>query len=626
MKRNILHTLWAAAVLLTACTQDEPADSNRLPAGAEGTPIVFTATGLTSPSPKMSSRATVDGDWQGVDTVAVMIDGTVKPYAVTADAADNTHATLSRADDPFYWTSRNPITVSAWWPLDDTDITQMPAVVVAGDQSTLAAFQGSDFIAAIDYTVQFDNPTLTFAHRTARVAVTLKPGTGFTGVDGATVSLTGLSNKSGNPSTIGTYYTGNTHEALAVPQTVAAGKPFIQVMLNGTNYIYCLPEELIMAAGKRYTYAIRVNDTGLTLEGCTIGDWADGGSEEGDATILDYTISDDGKTYTVYNAKGLLAWNKAARNDLTQNCTLAADIDLTAIDWTPIGDYNNKYTGTFDGGGHTITGLTIDLPNQDDVGLIGCLGGKVQNLTLAEVEINGKECVGGVAGENYGTVTGCYATGKVSGTGDSVGGVAGYNSGTVTACYATGDVSGNYYVGGVAGFNDTYGTVTGCTVSGIVSGTGSSIGYVYAGGVVGYNSGTVTGCYATGDVSGTTGGNRSSVYVGGVVGYNYNGAVTGCYAMGNVTGTGDYVGGVAGTNIGAMTACYWSNSLEKGIGSGSGDVTKVDGMTVTWVDAQRGMNEAIDKWNGSNLDNQCNWHYAGATETTPPTLAETSNP
>ena len=437
-----------------------------------------------------------------------------------------------------------------------------------------------------------------------------------------------------------------TSSVILFPQT-AASLPLV-VEYNGQEYKATLTvPDGALKAGKNYTWTVKVNNKGLEVSEATIKAWNDISSGEGEATILDYTISTDGRTYTVYNAKGLLAWNKAVRSDLSLNCTLAADIDMTGIDWTPVGyyDYENfqyiRYIGTFDGGNHTITGLTIDLPNQDNVGLIGYLGngGKVQNLTLAEVEINGKKYVGGVAGQNYnGTVTGCTVSGNVTGN-YYVGGVAGNNYGTVTGCTVSGNVSGSdNAVGGVAGYNGNTGTVSGCTFSGDVTGSGD-----YVGGVAGINYGTVTGCYATGDISGND-------CVGGVAGYNDCGTLTGCYAMGNVSGnefvggvvgenyftstvtacyaTGNVsssylVGGVAGRNLGTLTACYWSNydGSGSGIGSGSGgDATKVDGTTVTWVDAQRGMNNAIDTWNYNHSNKQCNWHYAETDAETPPTL------
>ena len=360
MKRATIHTSAAIALLLglAACTQDELADDNRLPEGEY--PVVIRATGLSveaTPQAAPSTRATVDGDWQGVTSVALKTGDAVKEYTVTA-STDFKSATLSRENDPHYWTSRDPITVSAWWPFDNADITQMPAVKVAEDQSQLADFQNSDFISAENQTVKFDDPTLEFTHRTARVAIDLKPGTGFTSVAGATVSLVSLSADNGNPTAIKTYNaSGNTYEALTAPQTVVAGKPFIRVELGSGTFYFRPQNNVVLAAGSRYKYTVKVNATGLTLDGCTIGDWADGGSESGEAEDLGYSIQNDG-SYTGYNADGLLAWNKAVQKDESINCTLTADIDLTGREWTRIGTWPG-YSGIFNGQGHRITGLNF---------------------------------------------------------------------------------------------------------------------------------------------------------------------------------------------------------------------------------------------------------------------------
>ena len=404
--------LAALALSLGACTQDELADDNRLPEGEY--PVFIRATGLSveaTPQAAPSTRATVDGDWQGVNSVALKVGDAVKEYTVTATDADGyKSATLSRENAPHYWISRNPITVSAWWPLNDADITQMPAVKVAEDQSKLADFQNSDFISAENQTVKFDNPTLGFTHRTARVAIELKPGAGFTSVAGATVSLVSLSADNDNPTAIKTYNaSGNTYEALTAPQTVAAGKQFVRVELGGGIFYFRPQNDVVLEAGNRYTYTVKVNATGLTLEGCAIGSWADGGGESGAAEDLDYIYDSNTKTYTVYNANGLLAWNEAAQKDRSINCTLTADINLTGKDCTQIGaNYDNPYTGTFDGGGHTITGLTVTT-NDQYAGLFGCLGeaGTVKNVVMKGVQITCNHrsgFAGGVVGNSRGTI------------------------------------------------------------------------------------------------------------------------------------------------------------------------------------------------------------------------------
>ena len=460
----------AAATLLfalAACTRDEAAEGT-LPAGEY--PVIIQANGLDVTATPVS-RATVDGDWQGVTSVALRLDGAVKEYTVTASDADGYRsATLSRTADPFYWTSRNDITVSAWWPYAET----LPAVKVAEDQSTLAAFQGSDFISAENQTVTFSDPKLTFTHRTARVTVVLKPGTGFTSVDGATVSLVSLSAEGSNPTAINTYHaSGNSYEALTAPQTVAAGEPFIQVVLGDGTFYFRPQDDVVLEAGNRYTYTVNVNATGLTLAGCEIGKWDDGGGEEGAAEDLGYNYDNTTNTYTVYNADGLLVWAEAAQNDLTIGCTLTADIDLTGKKWTPIGDGVTSeygYQGTFDGQGHRITGLAIttDNPSGESAALFGGIGGngEVKNLQLVDVDYDVRQngVAGGIAMSNYGTITACSVTGDISATGGYVGGIASGNSGSIIGCWFDGNLTSGLDNGGIAAPN--YSTITACFYGG----------------------------------------------------------------------------------------------------------------------------------------------------------------
>ena len=575
--RHRLFIPAATALLfaLAACTQDELADDNRL--SKEEYPIVIHATGL-SVEAAPSTRASVDGDWVGVTSVALKMGDAVKEYTVTATDADGyKSATLSRENDPYYWTSRDPITVSAWWPFNNADITQMPAVKVAEDQSKLADFQKSDFISAENRTVEFNNPTLEFTHRTARVAIELKPGTGFTSVAGATVSLVSLSADNGNPTAIKTYNaSGNTYEALTAPQTVAAGKPFVRVELGSGTFYFRPQNDVVLEAGNRYTYTVKVNATGLTLEGCTIGNWVDGGGESGEAEDLGYSIQNDG-SYTVYNANGLMNVAELVNGGKTDiNITLDKNIDLTGKDWTPIGtDYDNSYTGTFDGGGHTITGLTVTT-NDEYAGLFGYLGNfnngaaTVKNVVMDGIQITCNHRLG-------------YA-----------GGVVGYSWGTIENCSVSGSVSATVSVGGVVGVQRD-GSITGCSSSATVKGT------LYVGGVAGWTNfgATLTACYATGNVIIEIAPTQN-ISGGGLVGFNDGISLLSCYATGNVTSTGSstgyaHIGGFLGDNYTTVTACYWKNNHEQGIGYNrrSTKVTKVDGTSVTWKNAVDAMNTAL---------------------------------
>ena len=575
--RHRLFIPAATALLfaLAACTQDELAGDNRLPEGEY--PVVIRATGLSveaTPLAAHSTRAAVDGDWQGVTSVALKMGDAVKEYTVTA-STDFKSATLSRENDPHYWTSRDPITVSAWWPFDNADITQMPAVKVAEDQSKLADFQNSDFISAENRKVEFNNPTLEFTHRTARVTIELKPGTGFTSVAGAMVSLVSLSADNGNPTAIKTYNaSGNTYEALTAPQTIAAGKPFVKVELGGGTFYFRPQNNVVLEAGSRYKYTVKVNATGLTLEGCTIGSWADGGGESGAAEDLGYIYDSNTKTYTVYNANGLMNIAELVNGGKSDiNITIDTDIDLTGKDWTPIGtDYDNSYKGTFDGGGHTITGLTFTT-NDEYAGLFGWLNraGTVKNVVMEGVQITSNQIYGG-----------------------SIGGVVGYSWGTIENCSVSGSVSGTVYVGGVVGAQ-IGGSITGCSSSATVKGT------VDVGGVAGQtnSSATLTACYATGNVI-IEMDPKKNIAGGSLVGMNAGSSLLACYATGNVTSTGSstgkvHIGGFLGNNYTTVTAGYWKNNHEQGIGYNreSTGATKVDGTDVTWQKAVDAMNTAL---------------------------------
>ena len=546
MKRTIIHTSAAIALLLgiAACTQDE---AGFLPEGAEGTSIVFTATGLNPAATAIAgTRAPVDGNWEGVQSVAVMMDGTVKAYDVTPSTADPTSATLT-STDPYYWTNHNDITVTAWWPYTAGETTP-PAVKVKANQSTQKDFEGSDLIVADGQTVTYGSPTLRFTHRTARVTIVL---TDYT--EGlASVRLTGLSTENDNPDKITPYDKGsNTYIALVAPQSVAAGTTFITcTFTNGKTFVYKMKNATDWQAGGEYTYTVSLAA----------------------AKDLGYTIESDG-SYTVTSADGLMNVAELVNGGKTDiNITLDKNIDLTGKGWTPIGtSFKNSYTGTFDGGGHTITGLTVTT-NDKYAGLFGYIGnaGTVKNVVMEGVLIT----------SNNGS--------------SQAGGVAGFSRGTIENCSVSGSVSGTVYVGGVVGAQ-WGGSITGCSSSATVKGT------VDVGGVAGQtnSSATLTACYATGNV--TIEINPAKNIAGGsLVGMNAGSSLLACYATGNVTSTGSstgkvHIGGFLGNNYTTVTACYWKNNHEQGIGYNreSTGATKVDGSVVTWQKAVDAMNTAL---------------------------------
>ena len=593
-----LHILSAATVLLfaaTACTQDD-LGGGTLPEGEY--PLVIRATGLQAVATPASTRATVDGDWQGVQTVALSVGGTVKEYDVTASDADGYKtAILSSDTDPFWWTSREDITVSAWWPYGTT----MPDVVVKADQSTKEGFEGSDFISAEAQAVQFDHPTLEFSHRTARITVLLKPGDGIPSVTGADVYVTGLGTDNGNPATIRTYEAdGDTYEALTAPQTVKVNTPFIQVDLGGGTYYFRPKSDVVLEAGCRYTYTVSVTAKGLELAGCTIGGWTDGGGESGNATDLGdgYTVSEDGNTYTVYTADGLLAWAEAAQGNPSLNCTLTHDIDLSGTEWEPVGDRNNVYTGTFDGNGHTIRNMAITKENLsfgDDCGMFGRVGtnATIQDLTLEDVRLDvdaDDVSIGALAGSNQGIISNCRVSGNISVTNKEmgfVGGVVGrMESGVIQYCHSSASIQGGNsdYVGGVLGGEFLTKTVIkGCSFSGSVTG-GNTVG-----GIAGYCRffADMTGCYSVGELS-------SAVYnTGGITGYLQ-------------------FAGVAGS-------CYWYGFDGESVGRCNetdpfSGAYKIDGTTHTWQTATEAMNTAL------GAESEYIWETTDAD--TPPTLVK----
>ena len=531
--------LAALALSLAACTQDE---AGFLPEGAEGTPIVFTATGLNPAATAIAAtRAPADGNWTGVQSVAVLMDGTVKAYNVTPSTADPTSATLT-STDPYYWTNHNNITVTAWWPYTAGETTP-PAVKVKANQSAQKDFEGSDLIVADGQTVTYGSPTLRFTHRTARVTIVL---TDYT--EGlVSVRLTGLSTEGDNPDIIVPYDKGsNTYTAIVAPQSVAAGTAFITcTFTNGKTFVYKMKNATDWQAGGEYTYTVSLAA----------------------AKDLGYTIESNG-SYTVYNADGLLNVAELVNGGKTDiNITLDKNIDLTGKGWTPIGtSFDNSYKGTFDGGGHTITGLTVTT-NDQFVGLFGYLNraGTVKNVVMEGIQITSNHmfgCTGGVVGYSWGTIENCSVSGSVSGT-DCVGGVVGsQKAGSIIGCCTSATVKGTHYVGGVAG----------------------------------EKWGTMTACYATGNVTLEIA-SQKNLYVGGVVGLNGGSRVLACYATGNVTSTGSstgnvHIGGLFGDSYTTVTACYWKNNQERGYKTAP-ESTKVDGTYVTWQKAVDAMNTAL---------------------------------
>ena len=584
-KRHSIHLLLAAAALLlatAACTQDELTDDTRLPEGQYPLQIARITLGVEggeaqpwgTPQTRVSEIADGTGsEFSAGDRFAVQINGEEGIYIVQ----DNNTV---KAEAPLYWSDTGKHTVTAWYPAKSGTLD-------LGDQS-----QSLAYLLGGTGTGDYQTPvTLTFAHRLAKVRVTP--------TDDALGEVQSLQLYA---------YTQCTYEKGTVVQGSQEGwieMKKCEYTENG-NAITCWEANVVPG----YTITkLRANDTKERNLSAAINPEA--GKFYNITLNKDKGYTDDGQgNYTVTSAEGLKNIAKLVNEEwkLGINITLTADIDLTDIDWTPIGiDYNHQYTGTFDGGNHTITGLTVTTSDQY-AGLFGCIGsgGTVKDVTLEGVQITTTRnvgAVGGVAGRSYGTLENCSVSGSVSGSGNNgiAGGVVGYQwGGSITGCNSSATVKGETYVGGVVGRTNSGATLTACYSTENVTLESNNSDNNYAGGVVGYNGGsnTLTACYATGSVTGSGSG---TIYVGGVTGHN-SGTLTACYhANGTVSGPAGTTGGVTGRNYKSfndpvITACYWGSNPDTGIGYNEGGSTTIETTKVTdgdWLDAVRLMNAAL---------------------------------
>ena len=583
-KRHSIHLLLAAAALLlatAACTKDELADGDRLPEGQYPLEIARITLGVeggeaqpSTPQTRVSEIA--DGNsskFDADDKFAVQIDG--KDEVGTYAVQDNNTV---KAETPLYWSDTGEHTVTAWYPatggtLDLSDQSQSLAYLLYGTGSG-------------NYQTQV---TLNFTHALAKVRVTptddalgevqslqLYTYTQCTYEKGTVVQ----GSQEGWIEMKKCEYTENGATITCWEANVVPGYEITKLRANGTEERN-LSAAITPEAGKFYNITLDKNKG--------------------------YT--DDGQgNYTVTTADGLMNVAELVNGGKTDiNITLDTDLDLTGKEWTPIGNYEKQYTGTFNGGGHTITGLTVTGSDQY-AGLFGRIGsgGTVKNVKLEGVKIesdNDMSSVGGVAGDSYdGNIENCSVSGSVSGNNGTAGGVVGnQQKGSITGCSSSATVNAGIAAGGVAGGTNIGASLTGCYATGDVTLVSNDIGTCYAGGVVGNNgsSSTLKACYAWGSVTGSGSG---TVYVGGVTGSNDLGTLTACYhAKGTVNGPAGTTGGVAGRNFkdsmfggGIITACYWGgNGQEQGIGEdqvGTGETTKVDG---DWQNAVTQMNAAL---------------------------------
>ena len=586
-KRHSIRILLAAAALLlatAACTKDELADGDRLPEGQYPLEIARITLGVeggeAQPWGAPATRVSEDGDgksstFDADDKFAVQIDGEgeVGTYTVQNDGS-------AEAETPLYWSDRDEgHTVTAWYPATDGTLD-------LSDQS-----QSLAYLLGATGTGDYQTPvTLSFTHQLAKVRVTptgdalgevqslqLYTYTQCTYEKGTVVQ----GSQEGWIEMKKCEYTENGNAITCWEANVVPGYTITKLMANNDNKERDLSAAITPEAGKFYNITLNY-DPG-------------------------YTEVSEGN-YTVNNEKGLKNLAELVNNGATDiNITLNTDLNLTNMEWTPIGTESRPYTGTFNGGGHTITGLTVTTSDQY-AGLFGYLSGTVKDVTLKDVKIesdNGVGYAGGVAGWSFGgKIENCSVSGSVSGSGmnGNAGGVVGFQyKGSITGCSSSATVNAGSTAGGVAGATNNGATLTACYAMGDVTLVSNDIGTCYAGGVVGNNglSSTLKACYAWGSVTGSGSG---TVYVGGVTGSNDSGTLTACYhAKGTVSGPGGATGGVAGRNFkglpysGIITACYWgSNGQTQGIGedqAGTGGTTQV--TDDDWQTAANAMNAAL---------------------------------
>lgn len=450
----------AAALTLGACSQSEEA-VEMLPEGKY--PIELTATGL-EPAVTPMTRATVEGDWSNVTTVAVQVDGVVKEYSVdVTGSADKKAAVLKSATDPFYWKSTADIKVSAWWPYS---ATKPATVALVTEQDTKEEYEGSDALEAVEQTVQYTAPTLKFTHRTAKVCVNVVSASGAAmAVDGVTVSL--------GSNVITPYNPADGNYRCLIPGGTAtdANKLSVKITIDGANYVYTHPSAYTFDANKQYTFTLTVKRDGIQLNGCTISDWGEPVEVTGEAKQPSHEIVDG--VWHIYNYEGLKAWADAVKASADGNVSaiLENDIEMPApaageSNWEPAGSDNTSngryFRGTFDGNGKTIKGLVIIDDNSEHNNSYDLHQGffaeleyaEVKNLTLKDVKIETVvNYVGGIAGFSSGsTISGCSVTGGITSTHSKIGGIAGGDSGsTIYACSASCVLKGDNHVGGLCG-------------------------------------------------------------------------------------------------------------------------------------------------------------------------------
>ena len=555
------------AMALTACGSDEALQEYEHQ--QDKYPLQFTAT-----VEDIQTRVTADNNWSDGDEIGIQIGTSEEQQGKYTYAANDGGGTWS-SENPVSWQEgQTDVTVTAWYPYDKKENADI--------SNQADGYTQYEFLKAVE-TGQSSQQTvnLTFKHQMAKVMCRVQDK-GLKYIRGAKVRFYGMPSVTfdkGEVTATGTrdeitpysidnsYYT--TYVALLAPQTIVSGESFIEVAANGKTYRLKPADAIQLEAGKSYNYKITIGDK------------------------VDYAIDDNG-IYHVCTANGLTAWAKAANaSPYNASCILENNITLTgANNWTPVcQNYDNPYTGTFDGNGKSISGLKINSTNESPVGFIGELGedGAVKNLTVKDANMSSTGSsanIGAVACYNSGTISNCHVIKTTVSGKYKAGGVACYNSGIISYCHVSDNCTvkvenSDQYLGGIAGFNA-------------------------------YPSGAITACYALCSL-GVTG----SADVGGIFGSSA-GSCTACYSRCTLLNDApSKAGGISGNASGTVTACYWANvsnatyKFEKSIGDGTDITAEVDGSTVTWSAAAEAMNNALGA--------DCGYQYEvnGSSQTEP---------
>ena len=634
-----LFSIGATMLSLAACSQED-----LYPSAESGNAVQIGSVSIGSKVETRVSENPDDGgksslwNFDGTEQIAVQVkDGVQGVYTLNEDKSVTT-------TQPTYWTGSGTQTINAWYPVECGNI----------DLSNQTAGHLAYALFATATGAYPDAVELNFSHSLAKLRVRLTGNVdaikkieakNFTSCSLNTTDGTVTGNDEGYiPLSQATYSTADGSvtywEANLAPGAVSSDV----LRINGvaTQYIQNVTQ---FEAGKIYTVTLDVMETYVvSFEGCTITDW---GTKEildsadlGGQVDADYLIHESG-AWWVFTAAGLQAWADHVRaGHYDSDCKLMANIVMPSVpndgvsyNFTSIGSEANPYTGSFDGNGYTISGLTMAFTERDlvEFGLFGYIDqGEVKNLTInGSLRAQYTQYLGAIVGTNKnGKVINCHTS----------------NSYVMLHPYRSTTTELHFAVGGIVGCNlgdggNAY--VIGCTMwDGLVYGDYPSM----VGGIVGKN-------IAVNNGKATVVGNRivetslrrdvGGRYCGGIVGYvrcqdaGSEASVIGCFGQ-----TSSYMikddwsyGILAGTimndnaaGVALLKAChgdFYEGSTDVLVGDELSTGTVTDCSRTNegslYPAATASMNAAISEWNADN-GNLCQWHFEHNGTSVPPSL------